>query len=89
VLATLLFIPVWFALMLVTTNLVSLVVRGFFQPVLPVGDASDRVTAVLKQEAHRYYLTNFVITMLAVGVTFSFLFALSVTVHRHHCRREG
>jgi len=76
VLATLLFIPVWFVLMLVTTNLVGFVVRGFFPPSLPVGDSSDAVTVMLKQEASRYYLANFVMTMLAVGLTCSFLFAL-------------
>lgn len=76
-LATLLFIPVWFVLMLVSTNLVGYVVRGLFPPSLPVGDSSDGVTAMLKQEASRYYLASFVIAMLAIGLTCSFLYALS------------
>jgi hypothetical protein len=76
ILATLLFVPVWFVLMAVTTNLIGFVVRGFFLPSMPMEDASDRVIEILKQEEGRYQIANFAMTMIAIALTCIFLHAL-------------
>jgi len=66
----------WVALLVISRNLFSAVVRGFFVQKLPTDAPSEELRAVLNKESRRMYAVDFAMTLLFAFLGAGFLFAL-------------